>query len=182
MSSDEENSLKDITLERVIRECGAFGPYQYINAFFLLLFPIATGVYGFYYVFAASEAPYQCHVSNNINRTLQVEISPSQCSYELKNNQNKTIGIYPCTEWIYNRSVYGKTFTEEANFICEHSVYRSFLATALQIGAMFIFFTGRIIDVIGRRRALILLIGQLLVISLITQGLLQFVPMTKNEK
>jgi MFS family permease len=52
----------------------------------------------------------------------------------------------------------------------------------LQIGAMLIFFTGQITDLIGRRRSIQLLIALLLIVSVITQGLLQFVPMSINQK
>ena len=94
----------------------------------------------------------------------------------------KRIGIFPCTDWIYDRRIFGKTFTEETNLICQHSIHRSFVATMLQMGAMFIFFTGQITDIIGRRRSIQLLIGLLLITSIITQGLLQFVPMSINQK
>ncbi|CAF5196615.1 unnamed protein product, partial [Rotaria magnacalcarata] len=181
LSLDEENSSKNITLERVIEECGSFGRYQYIHFFFLILFPVATGIYNFYYVFASVETSYQCIASHNIDQGFSLEISPSQCSYEIKNVQNQTMGIFPCTNWIYNPSIYGRTFTEEANFICQYRYYLSLLAAMLQIGAMFILFTGRITDWLGRRCSLILLVGQLLVTSLITQGLLQFVPMSTNH-
>ncbi|CAF3428837.1 unnamed protein product [Rotaria socialis] len=182
LSSDEENSSNNVTLERVIEECGSFGRYQYMHFFFLILFPVATGVYNFYYVFASAETSYQCITPYNISQGFSLEISPSQCSYEIKNVQNQTMGIFPCTNWIYNPTIYGRTFTEEANFICQHSFYHSLLATTLQIGAMFTFFTGRLTDWIGRRCSLRLLVGQLLVTSLITQGLLQFVPMSTNHK
>lgn len=182
MSSDDENSSKNITLERVIEECGSFGRYQYIHFFFLTFFPIAAGIVNFYYVFGAAETPYKCQMSNELHPEFNIEVSASQCSYILKDNQNETIGIYPCTNWIYDRSIFGKTFAEEANLICQHSIRRSLLSTTLQMGAMFIFFTGQITDIIGRRRSMQLLIGLLLITSVITQGLLQFLPMSINQK
>ena len=90
MSSDDENSLKNITLERVIEECGSFGRYQYIHFFFLTFFPIASGIFNFYYVFGAAEIPYKCHISNEIPPEFNIEILPSQCSYQLKDNLNET--------------------------------------------------------------------------------------------
>ena len=83
---------------------------------------------------------------------------------------------------MYDQSIFGKTFTEEANLICQHNIRRSFLATSLQMGAMLMFFAGRITDIIGRRRSLHLLIAILLSVSVVTQGLLQFVPMSINQK
>ncbi len=182
MSSDEENNLKDITFEHVIEECGSFGRYQYIHFFFLTFFPIATGIYNFYYVFGAAETPYQCQVSNDLHPEFNISILPSQCSYLLKNNFNETIGTFPCKSWTYDRSIFGKTFTEEANLICQYSIHRSFLSTMLQTGAMLVFFTGQITDMIGRRRLIQLLIGLLLITSIITQGILQFVSISINQK
>ncbi len=182
MSSDEENSSKNLTLESVIEECGSFGRYQYIHFFFLTFFPIASGIFNFYYVFGAAEIPYQCHVPHEVPTNFSTEVLPSQCAYLLKEDLNKTIGTFPCTEWKYDRRIFGQTFTEEANLICQHSIRRSFLATMLQIGAMLIFFTGQITDLIGRRRSIQLLIALLLIVSVITQGLLQFVPMSINQK
>jgi len=182
LSSDDENSLKNITLERVIEECGSFGRYQYIHFFFLTFFPIAVGIFNFYYVFGAAEIPYQCHMSDEILPEFSIEVLPSQCSYQLKDNLNKTIDISSCTNWIYDQRIFGKTFTEEANLICQHNIHRSFLATIFQIGAMLIFFAGQITDIIGRRRSIQLLIGLLLITSIITQGLLQFVPMSIIQK
>jgi len=182
LSSDEENSSKDITLEHVIEQCGSFNRYQYIHFFFLTLFPIASGIFNFFYVFGAGETPYKCQVSNITDRDLSIEILSSQCSYIVKDDQNKTIGTYPCTNWIHDRSVFGQTFTDEANLICEHSFRRSFLSTMLQMGGMLVFFTGQIIDMIGRRRSIQLLVALLLITCLTTQTLLQFVPMSINQK
>ncbi|UJR37768.1 hypothetical protein I4U23_030461 [Adineta vaga] len=182
LSSDEENTLKSITLEHVIHECGSFHRYQYIHFFFLSLFPIASGIVNFYYVFGAAENIYECQIPNEMKRNFHVDILPSQCSYIIKNDQNITIRMNSCTKWKYDRSVFGETFTSEADFICERSIHRSFLATMLQMGAMMIFFTGQIIDMIGRRRSFHLLVGMLLITSIITQSLLQFVPMSTNQK
>jgi MFS family permease len=50
------------------------------------------------------------------------------------------------------------------------------------MGAMLMFFAGQITDIIGRRRSLHLVIAILLIVSVVTQGLLQFVPMSINQK
>ena len=86
-----------------------------------------------------------------------------------------------CTVDVRSNNIW-KTFTEEANFVCQYRLYRSFLATALQIGAMLIFFSGQITDLVGRRRALQLLVGFFLVISFGTQAAMQFLPITIEQK
>lgn len=174
--------MKSITLEQVIEECGSLGRYQYIHFFFLTFFPIATGILNFYYVFGAAETPYKCYVSDEIPANVSIEILSNQCSYKLKENFNKTMGIFPCTTWFYDRSIFGQTFTEEANLVCQYSMHRSLIATMLQMGAMLLFFSGQMTDIIGRRRSIKLLIALLLTTSVITQGLLQFIPMSINQK
>ncbi|CAF0969930.1 unnamed protein product [Adineta ricciae] len=182
LSSDEENPIENLSLEHVIHECGSFHRYQFIHFFFLSLFPIASGIVNFYYVFGAAENPYKCQVPTTTNQSLYIEISPSQCSYDIMDKWNRTIESHPCRIWEYDRSVFGETFTSEANFICQRSIHRSLLATMLQIGAMLIFFTGHIVDTIGRRRSIHLITALFLMTSLITQALLQFVPMSINQK
>ncbi|CAF4140672.1 unnamed protein product, partial [Rotaria sp. Silwood2] len=181
LSSDDESISKNITFERVIKECGSFGRYQYIHFFFITFFPIATGIYNFYYVFGAAETPYECYVANDTHQGFNIEVLPSQCYYKI-DYPNKTTVTYLCTNWKYDRSRFGETFSEEANFICHRSIHRSSLAIMFQIGAMFVFITGQITDKIGRRHTIQLLIGLLLVTCLITQGFLQFVPMSINLK
>ena len=165
-----------------MEQCGSFGRYQYLHFFFLSLFPIASGIINFYYVFAAAKTPYTCHVENKSPANISIEMSSSQCSYKLTNDLNETLGEFSCTNWTYDRSVFGLTFTEEANFICENRFYRSFVSTMLQLGAMLVIFTGQLTDLIGRRRSAQLLVSLLLTTFLITQGLLQWVPMSINQK
>lgn len=182
MSSDDENSLKNVTLEDVIEECGSCGRFQYINFFFLVFFPIASGICNFYYVFGAATPSYKCDIVGEPVPGIHFEILSTQCSYLKKNDLNITIGEYPCTQWIYDRTIFGKTFTEEANLVCENSFRRSYISTMLQLGTMLIFFVGRITDTIGRRRSIQLLIGIVFIPSIITQTLLQFISMPINYK
>lgn len=182
MSSDEENNAKYITLEGVIEQCGAFSRYQFFHTFLLLFFPIAAGICNFYFIFAAAEPPYACQLPNPIDTEFVFEASPTQCTYVKRDIDNTTVGIYPCTSWRYGRHAFGHTFTEEANLVCDRSFQRSFLAAALQMGAMFIFFTGQITDLVGRRRTMHLLIALLLITTSVTQTIIQFMPISINQK
>ena len=180
MSSDQENSNKKITLERVLLECGAFSYFQIIHGFFLLLISVASGLVNFYFIFAAAEPNHQCLVTNETGFNFQVD--SSQCSYKKIDSVNQTVGDYFCTQWTYGEHVFGKTFSEEANMVCQNSIQRSLLSTALQFGAMFIFFTGQITDLIGRRRSMQLLVALWLTTWLVTQTLIQFIPMQIKYK
>ena len=133
--------LDEISLENIIRRCGDFGRYQLIHYIFLSLITIGSGVLGFYYVFGVAEPSFRCRLPSavwpdndrfeSINATHQQLIetwlsSTSPC---------KDINGSTCTNFVYDRSVFGKTFTEDANFVCNNAVKRTWLSTVYQIGA-----------------------------------------------
>ena len=185
MSSDNEGTTKAITLERVIEGCGSFGRYQRLHLAFLLLFPIASGIFNYYYVFGVAETPHTCLPPKELPLGVTLITLDRQClliGIVGDETGNLRHLIHSCTEWTYDRRVFGKTFVEEANLVCSNSVFRSLLSTALQLGAMSMFFTGQITDRIGRRRSMHLLIALLLLTCMTTQTLLQFVPMSIDLK
>jgi hypothetical protein len=132
--------MEDVTLENVIRRCGDFNRYQLIHYIFLSLLNFSSGVTGFYYVFGLAEPYFRCKLPsdlwpndnkynyNNVNHSLllnQLEYLPSKCE-----DMNGT----RCNSFVYDRSIFGLTFTEEAGYICGHSLEKTWLSTAYQIG------------------------------------------------
>jgi hypothetical protein len=121
----------EISLENIIRRCGDFGRYQLIHYIFLSLISISTGILGYYYVFGVAEPSFRCRLPSTIwldDDQLQVDTwlsLTSQC-----NDINGSI----CANFVYDRSVFGRTFTEDANFVCNHAVKRTWLSTVYQIG------------------------------------------------
>ncbi|CAF1335151.1 unnamed protein product, partial [Rotaria sordida] len=99
--------------------------------------------------------------------------STSQC-----NDVNESI----CTNFVYDRSVFGRTFTEDANFVCTHAVKRTWLSTVYQIGACSTLLTGPISDKIGRRNVIQALTIGVFVFSSLTQLFLQFINMSIDAK
>ncbi|CAF0940829.1 unnamed protein product [Rotaria sp. Silwood1] len=130
-----------ISLENVLKRCGDFRRYQWIHYIFLNLIAISTSLNAYYYVFGVAEPPFRCRLPlttssdedqfQSINMTHQLFIDNRQSSTTCCETINRTT----CTDFMYDRSVFGKTFTEEANLICTHAVKRTWLATVLQIGA-----------------------------------------------
>ena len=142
-------------------------------------------MFNYYYIFGVAEAPHTCLPPKDMAPGVTPFLSAPQCLYiGLPPNEtvNTRVFLHVCNAWTYDRRVFGKTFVEEANLVCRLSIQRSFLSTALQFGAMCMFFTGQITDRIGRRRSIHLLIALLLITSLTTQSLLQFVPMSIDQK
>jgi hypothetical protein len=129
----------EISLENVLRKCGDLGRYQLINYIFLNLITLGSGITTYYYVFGVAEPSYRCQLPFNIwpyddqyqpiNITHQDLINQWQQSSKC-NDINGSI----CRNFIYDRSVFGRTFTEEGNYICEKSLQKTWLSTMYQVG------------------------------------------------
>jgi OCT family organic cation transporter-like MFS transporter 4/5 len=132
--------VEEISVENVLKKCGDFGRYQLIHYTFLNLISIGAGILSFYYVFGVAEPSFRCRLPSNvwsdkdrfefINGTHQLLIdtwisSTSKCN---------TINGSKCTDFVYDQSVFGRTFTEDSNFVCDNAVKRTWLSTAFQIG------------------------------------------------
>jgi hypothetical protein len=130
----------DISLENIVRRCGDFNRYRLIHYIFLTLITIGSGILSFYYVFGVAEPSFRCRIPlmvwpdddrfEFINATHQLLVetwlsSTSQCN---------DINGSTCVEFVYDRSVFGRTFTEDANFVCNNAVKRTWLSTVYQIG------------------------------------------------
>ncbi|CAF1307690.1 unnamed protein product [Adineta steineri] len=100
------------------------------------------GMHAYYYIFGVAEPTFRCR--------LPLNIWPDEDKYQFINNTHQllietwisstskcdTINGSKCTDFVYDRSVFGRTFTEDANFVCTNAVKRTWLATVFQIGAI----------------------------------------------
>ncbi|CAF1518619.1 unnamed protein product [Rotaria sp. Silwood1] len=176
--------MEEVSLENVIRRCGDFNRFQLIHYIFLSLLTIGSGIAGFYYVFGLAEPDFHCRISSNIwpdndkfhfyntNSSLlldQFQNSTSKC---------KDINGSTCNEFVYDRSIFGRTFTEEAGYVCDNAIKKTWLSTAYQIGTFAILVTGSVADKIGRRKMIQILTIEQFAITGLTQTLLQFIQMT----
>ncbi len=132
--------MREISLENVISRCGDFGRYQLIHYIFLNLICMGTGINAFYYVFGVAEPSFRCRLPSNvwsdkdqfefINETHKLLLDAWTSSTSKCNDINGS----KCTDFVYDRSVFGRTFTEYGNFVCGNAVKRTWLSTAYQIG------------------------------------------------
>ncbi|UJR17937.1 hypothetical protein I4U23_004836 [Adineta vaga] len=149
---------------------------------------MGSGINTFYYIFGMAEPPFRCRLPQNIwphedqyhytNSTHQVLIdtwisSTSKC---------ELIDGFKCTDFVYDRNDFGRTFTEDANFVCSNAIKRTWLATAYQIGMTSTLISGPLADKIGRRKMIQIITIIIFVISLIIQMCLQLIRMTINIK
>ena len=162
---------------------------------------MSAGIVGFYYVFGAAEPHHRCQLPplvwpndthyNPINITHQILIN----AYIPKGKDNKWIiceryttrnpndKLVNCPNgWAYDRSIFGYTFTEEADLVCNAETKKSWLATMMQTGGFLLLIIGSFGDKFGRKTTAAVATIILFVICLITQILMQWVPMSINAK
>ena len=190
----DTNYPSESSFEHVLRRCGDFGRFQCLHFFFINLIAMSCGIVSFYYVFAAAEPNHRCRLPPDLwpNDTSYEAISTT---HELHLNQsirrltegghwercfqmaNQT--VTPCRHgWVYDRSIFGYTFTEEANLVCEQKAKKSWLATSMQCGGLSLLITGPLADRCGRKKIISIVSILLLVICLFSQILSQFVSFT----
>lgn len=132
--------MDELSLENVLRKCGDFGRYQWMHFCFLCLLNFSSGMTGFYYVFGLASPLFRCRLPSDIwpddNQYQSINVthqrlidtyikSPSVCKYA-----NESV----CHDFVFDRTVYGKTFTEEALFICNNALKKTWISTVYEIG------------------------------------------------
>ena len=157
---------------------------------------------GFYYVYGAAEPDHRCRLPENvwpndthyspINRTHEIFINAyipktkdgkkwEQCVRYTTGNPNDTLVNCP-NGWAYDRSIFGYTITEEANLVCHKEPEKSWLATMMQCGGFSLLIIGSFADRYGRKMVTSIVIIFLFIVCLITQVLIQWLPMTMDVK
>ena len=168
----------------------------------LHLIAASAGIISFYYVFGAATPNHRCRLPIDIlpNDTQYSPTDPDHQMYLSQyiptENDGKTWikcqrykiddindTLIDCPNgWVYDRSVFGYTFTEEANFVCHNEAKKSWLATAIQCGGFSLLIIGSLADKYGRKKLICIVTMILLVTRLITQIIMQWVPMAINTK
>mgnify|MGYP001078279302 FL=1 len=131
---------EEISLENVLRRCGDFGIYQWIHFVMLCIINFSGGMTGFYYVFGLAEPEFRCRLPEDIwpndNQYLFANETHQQLlqTYMSLSSKCENINGSKCTNFVFDRSVYGLTFTEEASFVCDDALKKTWLNTAHAIG------------------------------------------------
>ena len=164
---------------------------------------MAAGIFSFYYVFAAAEPNHRCQLPfdlwpndtsyYSLNETHQHLINEwipktsngnklEKCLiYSMNDGFNRTPIECP-NGWAYDRSIFGYTFTEEANFVCRNQSKKSWLATMIQCGGFSLLIIGSLADRYGRKKVAVVLTIVLFTTCLLTQIILQWIPLTMETK
>ncbi|CAF1526174.1 unnamed protein product [Rotaria sp. Silwood1] len=100
---------------------------------------MGSGITTYYYVFGVAEPLFRCQLPlwlwphedqyQAINQTHQTFLDTWQQTSKC-NDFNGSV----CTDFVYDRSVFGRTFTEEANLVCNQAVKRTWISTLYNVG------------------------------------------------
>jgi hypothetical protein len=130
---------QEISLETVLRRCGDLGPFQIIHFIFLNLITLGSGITTYYYVFGCAEPSFRCqlpaslwpddHQYQPINLTHQYLIFQSQRSSSCEDFNGSA-----CRSFLYDRRVFGRTFTEDGDYVCQNALKKTWLSTMYQAG------------------------------------------------
>ncbi|CAF1578986.1 unnamed protein product [Rotaria magnacalcarata] len=181
-------TIDEVSLENVLRRCGDFGRFQLIHFCFLCLLNFSSGMTGFYYVFGLASPLFRCRLPStewpNDNEYKSTNSSYQNAIVNLTALASECLDINGsvCNDFVFDRSIYGKTFTEEAQFVCDNRLKKTWISTVYEIGTFTVLITGPTSDRIGRRRILQVLSLGLYIVTALTQVLLQFVSMSVNTK
>ncbi|CAF1574288.1 unnamed protein product [Rotaria sordida] len=190
------------SLDSILRKCGDFGRFQLIHYFFINFISMSSAIASFYYVFAVATPDHRCRLPTNIwpndtqyypmNRTHEILINRyipktkdgkkwEQCVLYATQALNDTLINCP-NGWVYDRSIFGYTFTEEANLVCGSKPKQSWIATLMQTGGFALLIIGTFADKFGRKRTTTIITIFLFVTCVITQIMIQWIPMTMEIK
>ncbi|UJR37146.1 hypothetical protein I4U23_029856 [Adineta vaga] len=177
----------EISLENILHRCDDLGRFQLIHYIFLNLITLGSGITTYYYVFGVAEPSYRCRLPEKI-WSYEDQYQPLNLTHRYLINQwqhsskcldfNETM----CTNFIYDRSIFGRTFTEEGDFVCENALKKTWLSTMYQVGGFVVLLSGYISDKVGRQKMIRILTLILFIIPLSTLLLLQNVHMDINTK
>ncbi|CAF1677994.1 unnamed protein product [Rotaria magnacalcarata] len=191
-----------VSLDNILRKCGDFGRFQILHYVFLSIMTMNGSITSFYYVFGAAKPEHRCRLPTNVwphdthysplNQTHETFIN----QYIPKNNDgkqwekcvryvtsNRSGSLVNCPDgWAYDQSIFGYTFTEEADFVCQNESKRSWLATAVQCGGFSLLIIGSLADRYGRKKMISIVTFLLFFACLITLIIMQWIPMTIKTK
>ena len=128
-----------VSLENVLRRCGDLGPFQIIHYIFLNFITLGSGITTYYYVFGCAEPSFRCrlpatlwpddHEYRPINETHQYVINQWQRASSCEDLNGSV-----CRNFLYDRRVFGRTFTEDGDYVCQNALKKTWISTMYQVG------------------------------------------------
>ena len=188
------------TLDDVLRRCGDFGRFQWFHYFFLSMMQTSACLVSLYYVYGAAEPEHRCRLPSSVWPN-DNQFNPIDIEYEVRlrqyiplendrwdqchlwNSTSSNTTLVDCSNgWIFDRSVFGFTFTEEASLVCHDKAKKSWLATQVQTAGFLLLITGTLADRFGRKTTIVGVSLLLSIVCLSMQIIMQWIPMSMNLK
>jgi len=189
-----------VSLDDVLQRCGDFNRFQWIHFFFLNMIEVCAGMVSLYYVYGAAEPEHRCRLPSQIWPN-DNQFNPINAQHEARlrqyipmengrwdqchmwNSMSSNKSLIDCSNgWVFDRSVFGFTFTEEASLVCHAKSKKSWLATLVQTAGFALLIVGALADRFGRKATTIGTTLLLLIICLFMQIIMQWIPMSINTK
>lgn len=184
-----------VSLESVLHQCGGLSRFQWLQIFFLNLVQISAGLAAFYFVYGAAEPNHRCRLApsvwpndnqyNPINSTHELFLKlyfPAQdgkwdqCHLFDSTDLNKTLIECP-NGWVFDRSVFGFTLTEEMDLVCRAKPKKSLLSILVQSGGFLVLIAGVLADKFGRKRTALSVSILIFTVCLVLQIAMQWISM-----
>ncbi|CAF4384118.1 unnamed protein product [Rotaria sp. Silwood2] len=195
-------AVAPISFDSILQKCGDLGRFQFIHYFFINLISMSAAVAGFYYVFAVADPDHRCRLPasvwpndtqyNPINATYQTMIDMyipkskdgkkwEQCVLYPTGSSNDTLINCP-NGWVYDQSIFGYTYIEEANLDCTSKPQKSCIVTPTQCSCFALLIISTFVDRFGRKTTTSFVTIFLFLTCLTTQIIMQWIPMTVEMK
>ncbi|XP_067674641.1 organic cation transporter protein-like [Haliotis asinina] len=166
------------TFDEILREVGEYGSYQKRLMFFLYLPTAVTAFLTLSSVFTLYIPPHRCAIPGLSNDTYAIQGDNHRrlvnLTIPVKDGAFSKCNVYTddvtdldqradnssqsqCSKWVYDKSMFTSTITEDLNLICDNKVMRSHSNMAVMAGKLAgSFGQGLISDIFGRKRALMM--------------------------
>ncbi|XP_053396544.1 organic cation transporter protein-like [Mercenaria mercenaria] len=163
------------TFDDILKEIGEFGPYQK-RVYTLLCFPsFILSALLVVQVFLLGTPDHRCKLPDYANDTFESQgeihdqyvhswIPPDDSGehtydrchlYANNHTENNSTTKLKCTEWVYDETVYKRTFAKKLDMVCDDAIKIPNAQMIFFFGVLFgSFVYGQMSDIIGRRKTL----------------------------
>lgn len=148
--------------DSLVRKLGTFGPYQK-RLLFVVFFPVIFNSFGTpVSVFLLGDHLHRCKLPNLENDSYAVQgqyhedlinatvpILPDGSYDKCKIIVNGT--LEPCSEWVYDESIFANTVSSQFNLVCDNAYLNSLGISTYFFGHFFAAILSPLADIFGRR-------------------------------
>ncbi|XP_046359527.2 organic cation transporter protein-like isoform X1 [Haliotis rufescens] len=184
------------TFDEILQHVGEFGTYQKRIFFFLCLPSVVTSFLTFSSIFTMYIPPHRCAVPGLSNDTYAIQGDNHRrlvnFTIPIKDGAYSKCDVYTddvtdlakrsdnssqsqCSEWVYDKSIFTSTITEDLSLVCDNVVMRSHSNMAVMAGMLVGSFGQSIIsDMFGRKKACMIFLFMLICVGFLNYVIRDF--------